>query len=110
MKKNISKKGYLAVTPPEFKKIEARVEGGLARAGQRTMVAMVELVMDYFDGTHNYYTAGSWRVILDGTAGLQGWAKKRFELPDGREFCLVPEGEILGFERDIYEKALGEES
>jgi hypothetical protein len=98
MFRSISKKGYVAVVPPEFRKIEARIEGGLARLDQRTKVLVTPLVMDYRDDSRSFTVEGGWCAILEGDSGLKPWAKKRMEI-NGVEFCLVPESEVIGFYR-----------
>ena len=95
MKKYFSKNGYLAVSPPEFKKVEQKIVSGFAMISQRTDVIEVDLIMDYqLDG--NTLLAGHDRVILKGDAGLRQWAKEKLYI-DGKEFVLCPESEVLGF-------------
>lgn len=91
-----SKKGELAIAQPVFKKIEARLSGGIATIAQRTEVIAVALLMDYnLDG--HMLIANRDKVIVRGDAGLATWAKT-LHCYNGVEFVLCPESQVLGFE------------
>ena|SRR5271157_4241097 len=96
MSRFLSKKGELAVSKPIFRKIEAKLEGGLATIAQRTDVIAINLMMDYeFNG--QLLKAGKTKVIVKGDAGLSTWAKVT-NIYNGVEFVLCPEGAIIGVE------------
>ena len=90
-----TKKGELAITRPEFKKIEAEVVGGMARITQRVAIVETQLVMNYnFDGVE--LRAGD-KILLRGDSGLANWAKNEFRLETGEVFVLCPENVVLGY-------------
>jgi hypothetical protein len=92
----VTKKGILAVSQPQFKKVEAELKGGIAVIAQRINLIKVDLVLGYnFNGTE--LTAGD-KIILRGDSGLQPWAKQVVSL-DNKEFVLCPEDQILGYEK-----------
>lgn len=87
----------VAITPPQFSKIETEVIGGIARNQSRLGVSVCEVLMSC--DKHNILTGD--RVILRGDAGVQSWAKQTFNMKTeggAIEFCLVPVGEILAVE------------
>jgi len=90
-----TRKGFLAIIPPEFKKIEAEIVSGIARIQQRTTVQEAVLVMDGLVGDVTL-KAGS-TIILSGEAGMAPWAKKVYNLPDGQVFALCPENDVIGY-------------
>ena len=90
-----SRDGHLAVEPPTFAKIEAKLEGGLARVAQRTDVTRVRAVMDY--PKWNVHAGDV--IILAGDSGLQPWAKLSYEMGSIGKFVLVPEQAIIGVEQ-----------
>lgn len=93
----VTVKGTLAITQPEFKKIEAQVSGGFAAISQRTNLVVADLVMDYDLGSVRL-VAGVDKVIIRGDAGLQPWAKQRMCL-GAKEFVLCPENQVVGYLR-----------
>jgi hypothetical protein len=96
----IAKKGYVAVVPPKFTKIEVTLVGGMAQLDQKNQVHLAPLVMDYAVSDSRKLTAAAgWHAILEGTAGLAASAKKIYEI-NGQPFCLIPESEVLGFQMD----------
>ena len=84
-------KNYVAITPPQYTKVEAKVQGGLAMASNRLETIVCGLVFNFGN-----YEAGS-RVILDGQSGLMPWAKKIYN-HDGQSFVLAPTSEIIAYE------------
>lgn len=94
-----TKNGHVAIVQPIFRKIEADVEGGLARIAQRVEVIESEVVMGYFvDGTE--LKKGD-KVLLRSESGLQPWAKQLMRLGDGTSFVLCPESQILGYRKNV---------
>jgi hypothetical protein len=90
-----TKKGELAITKPEFKKIEAEVVGGMARISQRIAVTEAVLVMNYnFQGVE--LRAGD-KILLRGDSGLTKWAANELRLETGEVFVLCPEDVVLGY-------------
>lgn len=94
----VSKKGYVAIKQPIFKKIETTITGGIARVSMREDVILSEMVMDaQYDG--KTYLKGD-KILITADAGTKPWAKKAYSLDD-MEFVLCPETEILGFKKAI---------
>jgi hypothetical protein len=94
--RKVSKKGYLAVKQPEFKKIEATIKGGVALISQRIDLIKTDLVMDYeIDGL--VLKANKDKILLRGDSGLQPWAKQVLNT-EGLEFVLCPETNVIGYE------------
>lgn len=94
----ISRKGFLAVSVPEFQKIEADLRGGLAVVAQRIKLASVTLIMDYeLDGLN--LKAGKTKILLRGDSALKPWAKQKLELGD-LSFVLCPESDVVGVQID----------
>ena len=90
-----AKNGQLAITPPEFTKIEVQSTGGFATVLQRTDVVEVDLVMGYtLNGKK--LSPGTHQIILRGDAGLQVWAKNKLYI-NNTVFVLCPEADILGY-------------
>ncbi|MGH7241456.1 MAG: hypothetical protein ACREGB_04120 [Candidatus Saccharimonadales bacterium] len=97
MSRLVSRKGELAIVPPTFTKIEAKMHGGMATIAQRTDVIEVELVMDYtYNGIDLH--AGD-KIVLRGDAGLQPWAKTQYSIQN-RDFVLCPETAIIAVRCD----------
>lgn len=99
--RRVGRHGELAIEPPTFAKIETKVSGesgGFATIKQRTELVRAVLVMDYVYAGHTF-AAGKTVVLLKGEAGLQPWAKHKYQL-DGKDFCLCPESMVMGFEVD----------
>lgn len=96
MSQLLSKKGELAIIRPEFKKIEARLQGGVATIAQRTELISCSLVMD---SEYNGKTlrAGKDKVVLKGDSGLASFAKSVLTY-NGIDFVMVPESFIVGVE------------
>lgn len=94
MKKTIN--GHVAIQQPEFKKIEAEIQGGIARITQRIDIIEVPLVMGFMTKDSETYRPGD-AALLRGDAGLQPWAKQVFRTSDGVNFVLCPESQIIGF-------------
>ena len=88
--------GHLAIQQPEFKKIEAEIQGGIARITQRIDVIDVPLVMGFVTKDSRTFNPGD-KVLLRGDAGLQPWAKQVFRTSDGQNFVLCPESQVIGF-------------
>jgi hypothetical protein len=93
-----TKSGSLAIIPPTAKKVEAVVEGGIARIANRIAVTEAKLVMDYKLGDTCLYR-GDW-VLLRGDSPWQKWAATTYSLIGYEEFALVPEDCILGYRKD----------
>lgn len=94
----VSKKGQLAIKQPEFKGIEQKMDGGLARIAQRTDLLYAELLMGVELDGKQLQPSKEERIyiILRGTAGLPAWARQVYTL-DGTEFVLCPENEVVGY-------------
>jgi hypothetical protein len=96
MKTIATRKGFLAVKPPSFQKIETKNTSGFSIVAQRTELIAAPLVMDYvLDGIT--LKAGVINVILPGDAGLHPWAKKVMSF-NGIEFALCPEHIVVGYQ------------
>lgn len=90
-----TRKGFLAVVAPEFKRIESEVIGGIARPVARVETVETPLVMCYnLDGVMLF--PGD-TVLLRGDAGAQKWAKNEFRLKDSTNFVLCPEDQVIGY-------------
>ena len=87
--------GYLAITPPEFHKIEAEVKNGVVRVAQRVELREETLVFGYT--TKNIKAREGDKVIIRGDSGLKPWAKAVYRLGEGTPFVLCPESDIVGF-------------
>lgn len=94
MNKMFTRKGYVAIEQPIFTKIEAEMQGGIARIAQRVHLIEQKVVLGY-DSETLKLSAGD-NVILKADAGLQTWAKTVHTLGD-KTFVLVPEDQILGY-------------
>jgi co-chaperonin GroES (HSP10) len=88
--------GFIAIQQPQFKKIEADLSTGIARAAQRVALTKAKVVLSYKSNNLELNAGDS--VILSGQAGLEQWAKQVLVL-DGKEFVLVPESKIFGYEK-----------
>jgi hypothetical protein len=89
-----TKKGFIAIEQPLFKKIEAQVKGGIATIAQRVELIESSVVLNYQNGDLLLKTGDS--VILKGDAGLHPWAKQILSFKD-KQFVLVPEEQIVGY-------------
>lgn len=87
--------GHIAIEQPQFKKLEVDMSAGIARASQRFALTRAKVVLNY-ESSSLKLKAGD-TVILTGQAGLENWAKAVLVL-DGKEFVLVPESKIIGYE------------
>ena len=90
-----TKNGEIAITQPVFRKIEAEMQGGIARISQRVTVIEAAVVMGYELKSALLKPGDS--VILRADAGLQPWAKQVFTLNDSISFVLCPESAIIGY-------------
>jgi hypothetical protein len=90
-----TKNGEIAIVQPQFKKIEAEVQGGIARISQRVTIIESSVVMGY--ELKNATLKPGDTVLLRADAGLQPWAKQVYTLNDNLSFCLCPESAILGY-------------
>jgi hypothetical protein len=90
-----TRKGYLGVKPPTFRRMEAEVTGGVARISQRHALVEAELVLSYdLDGVK--LRPGD-IVFMVGDSALKPWCTKLFVQPDGLSFALCPEAEVLAY-------------
>jgi hypothetical protein len=92
--KIFTKKGYIAIQQPVFKKIEAQIKGGIATIAQRVELTKSKVLLNYQSESVSL-NPGDY-VILKGDAGLTPWAKQVLEF-EGLSFVLVPETEIVGY-------------
>jgi hypothetical protein len=99
MKEAMTLGKFVAIEPVPFSKVEAKIGAGIATVAQRTDVVVVSLVMDFYDDKGNLYYIEQDKVILKGTAGLEGWNKTKYEY-NGKQFVLCPIEQILGIERN----------
>lgn len=89
-----TKKGFIAIEQPIFKKIEAQIKGGIAIIAQRVELTESKVVLNYNNADLLLKTGD--HVILKGDAGLMPWAKQVLSFRD-KEFVLVPEDQIVGY-------------
>lgn len=94
MSKIFTKKGFIAIEQPVFKKIEAQIKGGIATIAQRTELIEARVVLSY--SNQDILLTPQDSVILKGDAGLQPWAKQLLILGD-KTFVLAPEDVIVGY-------------
>lgn len=92
-----TKKGEIAIEQPTFTKIEADVQGGIARIAQRAAVIEAKLVMSYM--INDVWLHPGDKVIIRADSGLQPWAKNLFVL-GGLSFVLCPESAIIGYRKE----------
>lgn len=89
-----TKKGFIAIEQPIFKKIEAQLKGGIATIAQRVELIESPVVLNYKSADLLLKMGDS--VILKGDAGLNPWAKQILSFKD-KQFVLVPEDQIVGY-------------
>jgi len=92
-----TRKGYLGCKPPVHRKLEAELQGGIARISQRTALVETELVLSYdLDGIR--LNPGD-IIMVAGDSALAAWAKQLFVQPDGLQFALCPEALVIGYKQ-----------
>lgn len=96
----LSKAGEVAIEVPRFERIESEVnKSGLAINISRHSVKTYKLVMDFRRSSDKEcFKGGRDSAILAAESALQPWAKKVYKIGD-QEFVLVPENQVLGFQR-----------
>ena len=91
---------FIAIEPIPDQKVEAKIEGGIARAAAHAVVVITHMVMDYkpsFSEKDEAIVAEAFDVILPGEAQFQPWNRKESALPDGTKFVLCPIEFVIGF-------------
>lgn len=83
---------FVAVVPPEYRKIETTNNNGFITIDQKTKSIEVEAVMHC---PVLGITIGD-LVILKGDAGLRPWAKQIIET-NGVKYAMCPVAEVIGY-------------
>jgi hypothetical protein len=88
-------KGYLGTKAPVFRKIEAVIEGGMARIANRQALVEIELVVGY-DLNGVKLSPGD-IVMIRANDSVGAWANQVYIQPDDTQFVLCPEAYVVAY-------------